>query len=138
MKTHFVRFFFFCLLSVLSTAVLVLPVVSQEAKPDEASKKNILRAGVNGIGVPACVYCPPPNYSEKAKADKLQGSVVLDVAVTPEGKATKVLLIRGLGEGLDEKAIEAVKSWRFRPAKDSTGKPVEVRVPVEVSFRLSD
>jgi len=116
---------------------LALPAVSRESKPDESAKKNTPRAGLNGVGVPICVHCPPPDYSEKARAKKLQGSVVLDIEVTLEGKATKILLVKGLGEGLDEKAIEAVKSWEFRPAKDGTGNPVAVRVQVEVTFHLS-
>lgn len=61
---------------------------------------------------------------------------MLDVAVTPEGKAASVILVRSLGKGLDEKAIEAVKSWKFKPAKDSTGKPVAVSVQVEITFHL--
>ncbi len=115
----------------------MFPVVSQESKPDEGSKKKVLRAGVDGVGVPVCIHCPPPDYSEKARAAKLEGSVLLDITVTPEGKATKVVLIKGLGEGLDEKAIEAVKSWKFKAAKDVTGEPVAVRVQVQVTFHLS-
>jgi periplasmic protein TonB len=91
---------------------------------------------MNGIGAPVCVYCPPPEYSERARADKLQGSVLLDILVTLEGKATKIIVVKGLGEGLDEKAIEAVKSWKFKPAKDATGTPVAVRTQVHVTFHL--
>ena len=114
-----------------------MPVVSQESKPDEVAKKNTPRAGVNGVGTPVCVYCPAPDYSERARAARLQGSVLLDIMVTLEGKATKIILVKGLGNGLDEKAIEAVKSWKFRPAKDATGEPVAVRVQVQVTFHLS-
>jgi len=96
------------------------------------------RAGVNGFGVPACVYCPAPNYSNKARADKSRGTVLMDVVVTPEGRVTDVIVIKGPGDGLEEKAIEAVNSWKFRPAKDATGNPVAVRVQVEVTFNLSN
>jgi TonB family protein len=61
---------------------------------------------------------------------------LLDITVTLEGIAAKIVLIKGLGEGLDEKAIEAVKSWKFKPAKDATGEPVPVRVQVQVTFHL--
>src|SRR5437879_51169 len=136
MRTCWGRFSLFCLLFVLSQGVLALPAVSQDSKPDEDTKKSIPRAGVNGVGTPVCVYCPSPEYSEKARADKLQGAVLLDITVTPEGKATRILLIKGQGEGLDEKAIEAVKSWKLRPAKDATGTPVAVRIQVQVTFHL--
>jgi TonB family protein len=96
------------------------------------------RAGVNGFGVPACVYCPVPNYSNEARADKSRGTVLMDVVVTAEGRATDVIVIKGSGDGLEEKAMEAVKSWRFRPAKDATGNPVAVRVQVEVTFNLGN
>ena len=95
------------------------------------------RAGVNGFGVPACVYCPAPDYSNKARADKSRGTVLMDVGVTPEGRATDVIVIKSPGDELGEKAIEAVKSWKFRTAKDATGNPVAVRVQVEVTFQIS-
>jgi protein TonB len=80
------------------------------------------------------VFCPTPAYPERARAAKVQGTVLLDITVTPEGKATTPILIKGPGEGLDEAAIEAVKSWKFRPAKDASGEPVTVHVQVEVTF----
>jgi TonB family protein len=128
--------FVLCLLCILLLGVSALPVVSQESKPDEGAKRKVFRAGVDGVGVPVCIHCPQPAYSEKARADKLEGSVLLDVTVTPEGKAAGVILVRSLGKGLDEKRIEAVKSWKFKPAKDSTGKPVAVSVQVEITFHL--
>ena len=111
-----------------------MPAVSQESKADEV--KKIPRAGVNGVGTPVCVYCPAPAYPEKDRAAKLKGRVLLDVTVTPEGKAATVVLIKGLGEGLDKEAIQAVKSWKFKPAKDATGEPVTVRVQIEVTFHV--
>jgi TonB family protein len=138
MKTYLTRPPILSLLGILSLGNLSLPLVSQEAKPDEVAKKKVLRAGVDGIGTPICIHCPAPKYSDKARSDKLQGSVILEAIVTAEGKATKIVLVRRLGDGLDEKAIDAVKSWKFKPAKDSSGNPVEVLVPIEVTFRLRD
>jgi TonB family protein len=92
---------------------------------------------MNGVGVPVCTHCPDPDYTKKAREDKLQDSVLLDATVTVEGKVTDIGLLRGLGDGLDEKAIEAVKSWKFKPAKDGGGQPVAVRVPIEIRFRLA-
>ena len=87
--------------------------------------------------MPACVYCPVPDYSNKGREDRIGGTVVMDVVVTPEGRATDVIVIKSPGGGLEEKAMEAAKSWRFRPAKDVTGNPVAVRVQVEVTFQIS-
>ena len=136
MKARRPRLSIFCLVPIFSLGISVLPAISQNAKPDDASTDKTFRAGVNGIGVPTCIYCPPPEYSNKARADKLEGSVVFDVKVTEEGKTTAIILVKGLGKGLDEQAEKAVKSWKFSPAKDSSGKPVAVRVQVQVSFHL--
>jgi TonB family protein len=107
----------------------------QSVYSDSATK--IHRAGLNGVGVPVCIYCPPPDYSDEARIAKLQGAVVLGVVISPEGTvAARIILVKGLGKGLDEKAIEAVKSWRFKPARDSAGNPVAVQIPIEVTFRF--
>ncbi len=91
---------------------------------------------VKGTLMPECVYCPNPTFSDEARKSKTQGTVMLRLAVTPEGRATRISVARGLGMGLDEKAIEAVRGWRFRPAREPSGRPVPVWVEVEVTFRL--
>jgi TonB family protein len=101
----------------------------------DKSKTEIPKAGVNGVGMPMCQYCPGPEYSEEARKKKYQGVVVLLVVVTTEGKATDIRIVKTPGLGLEEKAIEAVRKWRFKPAmKDSA--PVDVEVPIEITFRL--
>lgn len=94
------------------------------------------RAGVNGVGVPVCVYCPLPQYSDEARKAKYQGTVVLEVTITPDGRAIDIRVVKGPGLGLEEKAIEAVKGWKFKPAAGPSGKLVPTRVPIEVTFRL--
>ncbi|HMI51851.1 MAG TPA: energy transducer TonB [Candidatus Saccharimonadales bacterium] len=94
------------------------------------------RAGVNGVGVPVCLYCPYPQYSDEARKAKYQGTVVLLVTITPDGRAIDIQVVKGPGLGLEEKAIEAVKGWKFKPAAGPSGKIVAVRVPIEVTFRL--
>ena len=94
------------------------------------------RPGVNGVGYPSCVYCPDPKYSEEARKAKYQGTVVLQAVITPDGRATEIQVVKGPGLGLEEKAVEAVKQWRFKPANGPGGKPVPVTVPIEVTFRL--
>lgn len=94
------------------------------------------RAGVNGVGVPICLYCPIPQYSDEARKAKYQGTVVLQVTITPDGRAINISVVKGPGLGLEEKAIEAVKGWKFKPAVGPNGKIVPTIVPIEVTFRL--
>jgi TonB family protein len=136
MKARHTRFSVFCAACIFSLGSSVLPVISQESKLEGTATEKVFRAGVNGVGVPTCIYCPPPGYSKKARADRLEGYVLLDIRVTAEGKPTAIVLVKGLGEGLDEQAEKAVKSWRFTPAKDSSGNPVAARVQVQVTFHL--
>jgi TonB family protein len=94
-----------------------------------------------GVSPPLLLFKKEPEYSEEARKAKYQGTVLLDVNVTPMddqphmAQATDIKVVRSLGLGLDEKAIEAVKQWRFKPAfKD--GKPIAMRTTTEVVFRL--
>jgi TonB family protein len=88
-----------------------------------------------GVSAPKVLYEPDPEYSEEARKAKYQGTVVLWLVVSAEGKPQDIRVQRSLGMGLDEKAIEAVKQWRFDPAKKD-GHPVPVMINVEVNFRL--
>jgi TonB family protein len=97
---------------------------------------GMFRAGVNGVGQPACIYCPNPDYSDEARKAKYQGSVLLDVIVTADGRVIDPRVLKGPGLGLEEKAISAVKNWRMRPATGPNGRPVACRVNIEVVFRL--
>jgi len=88
-----------------------------------------------GVSAPKAIYAPDPEYSEEARKAKFQGTCVLWLVVGPDGKPRDIKVSRTLGLGLDEKAIEAVKQWKFEPAMKD-GKPVAVQINVEVSFRL--
>jgi periplasmic protein TonB len=94
------------------------------------------RAGVNGVGTPSCIYCPEPPYSDEARKAKWQGTVVLNVIITADGRAISITPVKDPGLGLAEKAIEAVRQWKFKPAVGPNGKPVNVSIPIEVTFRL--
>lgn len=88
-----------------------------------------------GVSAPVPIFRVEPEYSEEARKAKFQGTVMLAIVVDETGKTTNVRVVRPLGMGLDEKAIEAVMKWKFRPGyKD--GKPVPVQANVEVNFRL--
>jgi protein TonB len=94
------------------------------------------RPGTGGVGYPSCLYCPEPQYSEDARKAKYQGTVVLQVVIQPDGHATNIEIVKGPGLGLEEKAIEAVRTWRFKPALGPNGTPVATITPIEVTFRL--
>lgn len=88
-----------------------------------------------GVSAPRAVYAPDPEYSEEARKAKYQGTVVLWVEVGPDGRPRQIRVQRTLGMGLDEKAMEAVRTWKFEPAR-LNGLPVAVQINVEVNFRL--
>lgn len=88
-----------------------------------------------GVSAPAVLAKVEPEYSEEARKAKFQGTVMLYIEVDENGKPKNLRVVRALGLGLDEKAIEAVSRWKFRPGfKD--GKAVTVAATVEVNFRL--
>jgi len=92
------------------------------------------------VAAPVPIYRPEPPYTEQARKDKVQGAVVTEVLVDASGnvasvKPTAVSLSRNLSDGLDESAIETLRAWRFKPAMKN-GKPVPVRVTVEVTFKM--
>jgi TonB family protein len=88
-----------------------------------------------GISAPRAVSTPDPEYTEEARQAKTQGTCILWMIVDETGHPRNIHVVRGLGYGLDAKAIEAVQLWRFQPAlKD--GKPVNVQISVEVGFHL--
>jgi TonB family protein len=76
-----------------------------------------------------------PEYTEQARAARYQGTVLLYVEIDANGNATNIKLQRSLGLGLDEKAVEAVKQWKFKPGQKD-GVPVTVQATIEVNFRL--
>jgi TonB family protein len=88
-----------------------------------------------GVSAPIPIYKPEPAYSEEARKAKYQGTVVLWIVVDAQGNVTDCRVVRPLGLGLDEKAMETVRTWKFKPAMRNAV-PVPVRVIVEVSFRL--
>lgn len=88
-----------------------------------------------GISAPKPVETPDPEYTEEARRAKIQGTCILWLIVDAEGHPRDIRVVRGLGYGLDAKALETVKQWRFEPARKD-GQPVNVQVSVEVGFRL--
>jgi len=88
-----------------------------------------------GRTVPMLIRKYEPEYSEEARKAKYQGTVTLNVLVTADGVPSDIKVLHALGLGLDEKAMEAVWKWRFKPATQD-GKPIDMETEVEVAFRL--
>ena len=89
-----------------------------------------------GLENPACEKCPDATYTPEARADRIHGRVLLLATVTEQGVPEQIGVLDGLGDGLTEQALEAVRNWRFKPAIGKDGKPFPARIPVEVTFRL--
>lgn len=90
----------------------------------------------NVVSPVACLYCPEPGYTEEARKAKLQGKMLLRVLVGPDGKAQRIQVLQGLGFGLDERAEETIRTWRFSPGRDASKRPIASWVTVETRFQL--
>lgn len=95
---------------------------------------GVFRIG-GGVSAPRALFDPDPEYSEEARKAKYQGTVILWAIIGPDGRPRDLRIQRSLGMGLDQKAIEAVRRWRFEPGMKD-GRPVAVQINIEVNFRL--
>ncbi|HWF06736.1 MAG TPA: energy transducer TonB [Candidatus Angelobacter sp.] len=89
----------------------------------------------NGVSMPRAIYAPEPEFSEEARKKKYQGEVTLLATIGADGIPRNLVVVRSLGMGLDEKALEGVRTWRFEPAKKG-GHPVAVQMNIIVNFNL--
>ncbi|WP_213803309.1 energy transducer TonB [Granulicella sp. dw_53] len=88
-----------------------------------------------GVSAPQVIHEVEPEFSEEARKAKVAGNVLVNLWVDTNGNPSHVRVIRGVGMGLDEKAIEAVRQYKFRPAMEN-GKPVLVELNIEVNFQI--
>lgn len=88
-----------------------------------------------GVSEPQLVYKTEADYSEEARKAKLQGEVVINCVIGADGRPTRLKVIRPLGLGLDEKAMESLRNWKFKPAMEG-GKPVPVEINIAVNFQI--
>jgi TonB family protein len=104
---------------------------------DSDSERTVVvdEPGKNGVGYPKCIECPPAQLSDEARKAKFGGTVQLQIVIQADGHPTNIVVVKRLGKGLDEKAVEAVRGWRFQPAYRDD-KAVPVIVNIEVTFRL--
>ena len=88
-----------------------------------------------GVAAPKLIYQVDPEFSEEARKAKFSGNVEVYLIVDEQGNPTHIRIARGVGMGLDEKAIEAVRQYKFKPATQN-GKPVKVDIYVDVNFQI--
>jgi TonB family protein len=105
-------------------------------EPIPSIEPGIARGGVGGTTTPTCIKCGFPKYSDAARKAKYQGDVALELLVNAKGNVEEVRVVKNPGLGLGEKAVEAVKRWKLKPAVDVDSKPVPALIPIELTFRL--
>jgi TonB family protein len=116
---------------VLTQVEVRLPpgVVAPEAEAAPAYRVS------EGVKRPVLIHKVEPVYTQEARDAKLEGKVVALIEVGADGVIRNVEIVKPLGMGLDEKAVEALRQWRFQPA-EKDGQPVAVKASIEMSFRL--
>lgn len=115
--------------------VAIVPVASSSGAAIGAGiGGSVYRVG-GGVSAPVLIHKVEPEYTGEARAAKYQGTVSLYVEIRTDGTATNIRVLRSLGLGLDQKAIECVQRWIFKPG-EKDGKPVTVAATIEVNFRM--
>ena len=89
-----------------------------------------------GVISPSCVQCPYPVYTDEARHVKVQGTVTLRVLVGADGRASDIRVVRGVGYGLEERAVQTIRGWKFSPAQDAKHRAVAAWVTIEAIFHL--
>ncbi|HKW32089.1 MAG TPA: energy transducer TonB [Candidatus Acidoferrum sp.] len=90
----------------------------------------------NVVTRPTCLYCPDPQYTDDAREAKIQGRVTLRVLVGADGRASQIQIVQGVGMGLDERAVQSVRLWKFTPAHDGARRAMPEWITIEIIFRL--
>jgi protein TonB len=95
---------------------------------------GVKRVG-GGVLAPVVLFAPEPEFSEEARKAKASGNVLVYLQVDTNGHPMNIRVVRGIGLGLDQKAIEAVSHYKFKPATEN-GHPVTVEMQVDVNFQI--
>lgn len=120
----------------VETEVDLLFVLPAE-NPPQAEARTLKELLAEGAAPPVPVFKAEPAFSREALAAKHEGAVLLEIVVNEQGLVSEARVLREAGLGLDQKAMEAVSQWRFKPA-EKDGRPVAVWARVEMNFRLAD
>jgi TonB family protein len=118
-------------LAVMFALIAMAPLAAMQSGGEDETVYKI----TSDITPPHPTYKPEPSYTQDAKEARVEGSVTLKIVIDREGRVSRTEIVRGLHPGLDESALETVRTWIFEPARKA-GKPVIVFANVEVNFRL--
>lgn len=111
-------------------------VIEVPQAPPEPEPEVVGPIPVGGdVARPRGIYTPKPEYTEIARKTRTQGTVILQAILDEEGRVSELKVLRGLPMGLTERAVEAVRTWRYEPAT-LDGRPVEVYMTITVIFTL--
>lgn len=113
---------------------LVLEPRSPLRSPSDESPRRI----AGDVRPPVRVHDVAPRYPLEARVERIQGVVILQAVIDQEGTVLEVKALKGLPMGLTEAALDAVRQWRFEPARDASGKAVSVYYNLTINFRIDD
>jgi TonB family protein len=99
--------------------------------PELELHDGVPRGGEGGISMPICTHCPPPSLPQNAKVG---GIVLVELVVTPEGRADRIKIIKSPSAELADSAVRTVQNWRFKPAIGFDGSPIAVFTGIQLSF----
>ncbi len=119
---------------VVLLSVIALPIGGVLYAQQQPDPYGVYEVG-SGVAPPTPLSMPNPEYTDKARKKKLNGTVLVAMIVTPEGAVRDPKVTKSLDKDLDKQALAAVRTWKFEPATRD-GKPVAVHVKAEVDFRL--
>jgi TonB family protein len=120
--------------TVLTIIAAAIPASAYAWPQAQESPEKVYKVG-RDVTPPRLTYGPSPEFSEEARAAHYQATPILKIVVGNDGIPRDIRVVNMVGMGLDEKAVEAVKKWRFAPARKD-GEPVAVEIAVEVDFHL--
>jgi len=134
-KIHLEGIMFRQSLATVAAVLLAACVLYADQKP-ASEKEGDCKKLEKGMTAPVLIEKTTPAYPEDAKKEKIQGSVKLDASIGTGGEVTEVKAVESPDPRLSDAAIDAVKQWKFTPAKDKQGKPVACKSTVTVNFKL--
>jgi TonB family protein len=114
----------------------IQPAVATHADPAPTpGRDKVFDVNSKGVVKPVLISHSDPPYTEQARVAKVAGTVVLNIVIDAQGNVAEAKVTKSLDKGLDESAVNTIKTWRFKPATKA-GKPVACKMMIEVSFRF--
>ena len=114
----------------------IVVVVRSATGRASANANSAYHPGVGGVGIPECIDCPSPHYSNLARRNGLEGTVLLQITVQPDGSVSDPKVVKSPDAELSRIVVDDVTTWRFKPARLPDGEAVPTLSMVEMIFRL--